>query len=198
MNTRDNDIELPPNPITPMLAALIDKASGTGTAETIWQLMQEFARQAIEADRKRMGEPVGYINPSHIGQGHGSGVFWAADKNFSTPVYAPQPALDAADLAFIVDELRKAGEKRAADMVMQAMPHPTLPAEPTGDSVWLKECLRTLTAIEEGRFDEANIDGQSGQLAAEQANHNSRHLRKLLKERANQPVNVPSDAQETK
>lgn len=53
-----HDIELPPNPITPMLAVLIDKASGTGTSDTVWQLMQEFASQAIEADRKRRGEPT--------------------------------------------------------------------------------------------------------------------------------------------
>lgn len=53
--------ELPSNPITPMLAALIDKASGAGTAETIWQLMQEFARQAIALDRQGRGEPFGYV-----------------------------------------------------------------------------------------------------------------------------------------
>lgn len=52
MNTHDK-YDLPPNPITPMLAVLIDKASSKGTADTIWQLMQEFAGQAIEADRKQ-------------------------------------------------------------------------------------------------------------------------------------------------
>ena len=57
MNTHDK-YELPPNPITPMLAVLIDKASSKGTADTIWQLMQEFAGQAIEADRKTYN-PIG-------------------------------------------------------------------------------------------------------------------------------------------
>ena len=65
MNTHDK-IELPPNPITPILAALIDKASGAGTADTIWQLMQEFAYQAIEADRQHRDEPNAHIDDDAV------------------------------------------------------------------------------------------------------------------------------------
>lgn len=87
-----NEYELPPNPITPMLAALIDKASGKGTADTVWQLMQEFAGQAIEADRKRRGEPVAWA----MFADNGNIRIWAR-KPMShpdcVPLYtAPQPA----------------------------------------------------------------------------------------------------------
>ncbi len=61
MTMHDNKIELPPNPITPMLADLIDKATVAGTAATIWQLMQEFAKQAVIADRQCRGEPVAWL-----------------------------------------------------------------------------------------------------------------------------------------
>lgn len=55
MNTHDK-YELPPNPITPMLAVLIDKSSGEGTADAIRQIIIEFARTAIEPYAKRIAE----------------------------------------------------------------------------------------------------------------------------------------------
>lgn len=50
-----------------------------------------------------------------------------AEPLYLAPI-APQPALDAADLAFIADELRQAGKNRAADLALTAMAYPTQPA----------------------------------------------------------------------
>lgn len=97
MNT--NDIELPPNPITPMFAELIDKASGKGTADTVWRLMQEFAIQAIQADRKRRGESSGYAyRYRHYDGGTVVRFNDGREVNGSRPIevlpywFAPQPA----------------------------------------------------------------------------------------------------------
>lgn len=101
--------------------------------------MQDYARAAIEADRQRRGEPVAWRwkwkdLPNAGWQLSSVGGWRETDAIKAEPLYlapiAPQPALDAADLAFIADELRQAGKNRAADLVLTAMAYPTQPAEP--------------------------------------------------------------------
>lgn len=99
----------------------------------------DTARAMLEADRQRRGEPVAWRwrwkdLPDSGWQLSSVGGWRETDAIRAEPLYlapvAPQPALDAADLAFIADELRQAGKNRAADLVLTAMAYPTQPAEP--------------------------------------------------------------------
>lgn len=63
MTQQDNEhaafeaqIELPPLPITPTMAQLLDKAAGKGCSSVLTELLHEYARAAIEHDRKRQGD----------------------------------------------------------------------------------------------------------------------------------------------
>lgn len=70
-----------------------DSAYGDSEANRIALGLDQGESCGLEADRKRRGELVGYINPEHIGQWKGSGIFWTKYQNFNKPVYgAPQPA----------------------------------------------------------------------------------------------------------
>lgn len=101
--------------------------------------MHEYATAAIEACLQARGEPVAWRwrwkdLPDSGWQLSSVGGWRETDAIRAEPLYlarvAPQPALDAADLAFIADELRQAGKNRAADLVLTAMAYPTQPAEP--------------------------------------------------------------------
>lgn len=79
MNT--NDVQLPPLP--------------AGYAPEVAAAMRNYARAAIEVDRKRRGEPVGYIMPTALKQlkAGGNAIVGGVSQGCDVPIYtAPQPA----------------------------------------------------------------------------------------------------------
>src|SRR5690606_27460358 len=94
MNT--HDIELPPLP--PLyIAPSVEPVDYPKVA----QALMDYARAAIEADRKRRGEPVGYVSPSAIKRlkAGGNAIVGGVSQGFDVPIYtAPQPAESCASL----------------------------------------------------------------------------------------------------
>ena len=90
MNTYDIDIELPPLPPLHIVPS-IDPVDYPEVA----QALKDYARAAVAADRKRRGEPVGYVSPSAIKRlkAGGNAIIGGMIQGFDVPLYiAPRPA----------------------------------------------------------------------------------------------------------
>ncbi len=94
------DIELPPLP-SPLGIVNPDSTEGMMhyTTSDLQDYAKAYARAAIEADRKRRGEPVGWMYEDEIPDNYPYDAMFPYSKVDGVrmfPVYAPQPAEQAA------------------------------------------------------------------------------------------------------